>query len=458
MARRHSKKKTATPAPAPIEKKMRQHKQQHQQQQQQPATAAEKKSESQTTTWSRIKHFSNDVIAPFFLVFFTPAIQILAHLGNPAAPFQWDRLLGNSFSWTAVAVFFLWSLFFLLIPSRTFVGPPSPMGYKPEYADNGMLYYTATLFTYLGLHVIYPDLSLDIYDNMAYILGSLNIFALTLCTVLLFMGRNRPQTSEVLPRSPMLFEFYRGMELHPRLLGVDVKQWTNCRVGMMIWQIFIVAFLIAGGRQGISPGHVTNVLLQTIYIAKFFWWETGYFNTLDITLDRAGYYICWGCLVWVPAFYTYSSYYLVANRSHFSAQGAFVIGLLGLLGVVVNYWVDYEKQLFRETDGKCRLWGKPAKFLPTVDKKTKKPSTKLMLSGFWGVARHLNYTFELMAALMWCFPGYGHGIWPFLYFFFLIVLLVHRCYRDEDKCMDKYGPAWVEYCKRVPYRMIPYVF
>jgi hypothetical protein len=53
---------------------------------------------------------------------------------------------------------------------------------------------------YLGLHVIYPDLSLDIYDNMAYILGSLNIFALTLCTVLLFMGRNRPQTSEVLPR------------------------------------------------------------------------------------------------------------------------------------------------------------------------------------------------------------------------------------------------------------------
>jgi bisphosphoglycerate-dependent phosphoglycerate mutase len=91
MARRHSKKKTATPAPAPIEKKMRQHKQQQQQQQQQPAIAAEKKSESQTTTWSRIKHFSNDVIAPFFLVFFTPAIQILAHLGNPAAPFQWDR-------------------------------------------------------------------------------------------------------------------------------------------------------------------------------------------------------------------------------------------------------------------------------------------------------------------------------------------------------------------------------
>ncbi len=32
---------------------------------------------------------------------------------------------------------------------------------------------------------------------------------------------------------------------------------------------------------------------------KFFYWETGYFNTIDITMDRAGYYLCWGCLVWV---------------------------------------------------------------------------------------------------------------------------------------------------------------
>lgn len=29
-------------------------------------------------------------------------------------------------------------------------------------------------------------------------------------------------------------------------------------------------------------------------------WETGYLSTIDIMHDRAGYYICWGCLVWVP--------------------------------------------------------------------------------------------------------------------------------------------------------------
>lgn len=120
------------------------------------------------------------------------------------------------------------------------------------------------------------------------------------------------------------------MEVHPRLFGVDVKQWTNCRIGMMAWQLLIVAFLIAGYQQaGVNPGHLTNVFLQTVYIAKFFWWETGYFDTLDITLDRAGYYICWGCLVWVPLFYTYSSNFLVAQPSLFSETTAVVIALLG---------------------------------------------------------------------------------------------------------------------------------
>jgi 7-dehydrocholesterol reductase len=121
------------------------------------------------------------------------------------------------------------------------------------------------------------------------------------------------------------------MEVHPRLLGVDVKQWTNCRVGMMAWQILIVAFLMAAYKQTgtLSAGHATNVVLQSIYIAKFFWWETGYFTTLDITLDRAGYYICWGCLVWVPGFYTYSSFYLVAQPSFFDGSTALVVALLG---------------------------------------------------------------------------------------------------------------------------------
>ncbi len=53
------------------------------------------------------------------------------------------------------------------------------------------------------------------------------------------------------------------------------------------------------------------VVLTNIYVFKFFLWETGYFCTMDIAHDRAGFYICWGCLVWVPSVYTSPALHLV---------------------------------------------------------------------------------------------------------------------------------------------------
>lgn len=40
-----------------------------------------------------------------------------------------------------------------------------------------------------------------------------------------------------------------------------------------------------------------SVTLQLTYITKFYHWEMGYMNSMDIQHDRAGFYLCWGCLV-----------------------------------------------------------------------------------------------------------------------------------------------------------------
>lgn len=66
--------------------------------------------------------------------------------------------------------------------------------------------------------------------------------------------------------------------------------------------------------------------------------------------------------------------------------------------------------------------------------------------------------FELAVAFSWSLPGVHHGLAPFAYVIFLSVLLVHRTYRDEEKCKAKYGKGWEDYCAVVPYKMIPYVF
>ncbi len=80
-------------------------------------------------------------------------------------------------------------------------------------------------------------------------------------------------------------------------------------------------------------------------------------------------------------------------------------------------------------------------------------------AGWWGLARHFHYLPELAAAFFWCLPAGGGRALPFFYFFpFLTLLLLDRAFRDDARCAAKYGAAWVQYCKAVPYRMIPYVF
>ena len=69
---------------------------------------------------------------------------------------------------------------------------------------------------------------------------------------------------------------------------------------MMAWPILVSVFcLVDIEKNGFHYGPIVHALLINVYLAKFFYWETGYFNTLDITMDRAGYYLCWGCLCWV---------------------------------------------------------------------------------------------------------------------------------------------------------------
>ncbi|KAK7069220.1 7-dehydrocholesterol reductase [Halocaridina rubra] len=403
-------------------------------------------------------HIRYHIGPPFLMVSTTAGVQFLSVFGGNDT-LSWS-LVGDAHSWIVVGVMALWALLSLWVPGKEFLGPTSQFGYTPSYKANGFQFFIVSLAVFLVLLFIRPVTALELTERMPQILASCNIFAFILCIYLLVLGKVAPQTGEVVEAKPFVYEFYRGMEIHPRILGVDVKQFTNCRFGLMAWELLVVNFFVAGWiKHGFSLAHLVCALLQTIYLGKFYWWETGYFNTLDITLDRAGYYICWGCLVFVPAFYTYSSYYLVANQPLVSSTAAIAIFILGVASIFLNYRVDWEKEYFRAHDGKCILWGKPATYIQASYKSvTGTKTSKLLTSGFWGTARHLNYFFEILAAFSWCLPGLGHGIWPFLYAIFLTVLLIHRVFRDEEKCKVKYGNTWDIYCQAVPYRMIPGIF
>jgi protein-S-isoprenylcysteine O-methyltransferase Ste14 len=44
---------------------------------------------------------------------------------------------------------------------------------------------------------------------------------------------------------------------------------------------------------------------------------------------------------------------------------------------------------------------------------------------------------------------------PYFYVLYLAVLLIHRAWRDDQRCATKYGADWDAYRARVPYRVVP---
>jgi hypothetical protein len=54
--------------------------------------------------------------------------------------------------------------------------------------------------------------------------------------------------------------------------------------------------------------------------------------------------------------------------------------------------------------------------------------------------------------------GYPAVVGPWLYPLYYVALLVPRERADDRRCADKYGELWQEYCRRVPWRIVPWVY
>lgn len=371
---------------------------------------------------------------------------------------------GSAIAWKIIGIFSVAQLVMMrVLPGKKYCGPLTPMGNTPEYTDNGLLAYIISLLAFFGLSYGAGLFNAGIvYDHFGEILGAMNISALLFCLVLYFKGRFKPSSSDNGVSGNPVFDYYWGTELYPRILGWDVKMFTNCRFGMIGWSLIVLSFAAAQyERDGfLAPAIAVSAGLQAIYLFKFFLWEAGYMRSMDIIVDRAGFYIVWGCLVWVPAFYTTHTLYMVDHSSFLSWGMAAVVFVLGLLAIWINYQADLQRQRVRATDGECTVWGKKPELIRasyTTDTGEKKESL-LLVSGWWGVSRHFHYVPELTVAFLWCLPSGFHSILPYSYFIFLCILLTHRSIRDDKKCEAKYGEYWDEYRKRVPYKIVPGVF
>lgn len=210
-------------------------------------------------------------------------------------------------------------------------------------------------------------------------------------------------------------------------------------------------------QQYIEPSLVLITILQTIYVIDFFVNESWYLQTIDIAHDHYGFYLAWGCFCFLPTTYTIQGQYLGQYpKSASTAYLAFFFAL-GLAGYVLFRSVNHQKDKLRRSDGKCTIWGKPAEYIVASFKTSdgKQHKSLLLCSGWWGWSRHANYVGDLFLSFSTCALVGSTRAVVWVYAIWMTMLLIHRCIRDEKRCSVKYGAAWTEYCRRVPWRFIP---
>jgi len=423
-----------------------------------------------------------NVLGPLFLMATTPSFSIVfyhvcTHMeGNFLAfaklcldhglftilydiwPTPWDKQ-----TWKLIGYFAAFQLALMrLVPGKRFVATTTPTGHRPVYKANGTASYLLTLGTLLYLAFTGVFDPAVVYDKFGNILSSMNVFALCFCFILMIKGYVAPSTADSGTNGSWIQDFYWGTELYPRILGWDVKVFTNCRMGMMFWAVGIVCYCFKNAQLNggtVQYGMLASVAIQLVYITKFFHWEMGYMCSMDIQHDRAGYYICWGCLVWVPAVYTSQAFYLTSNAPDISALAALAIFAAGVTCVYINYDSDRQRYVFRQSNGNCKIWGKSPPNMIVAKYKTTTGETRtslLLVDGWWKISRHFHYVPEILASFFWSVSALNTGfVGPYFYTIFLTILLTDRAFRDDDRCKSKYGEYWTEYCRQVPYKIVP---
>ena len=79
----------------------------------------------------------------------------------------------------------------------------------------------------------------------------------------------------------------------------------------------------------------------------------------------------------------------------------------------------------------------------------------ILADGWYGPARKVHYSCDMFFALSWGLITGFNSPFPWFYPVFFSVMIAHRAMRDIHKCRTKYGEAWKQYEKEVPYLFIP---
>lgn len=359
------------------------------------------------------------------------------------------------FSWQACTVFLGWMSFqaalHLLLPGKNVKGTHLANGLQLDYKLNGLFNFwvTMALVGYFGFYTRSLNLSWA-YDNYLPLMTASILFSLILSVYLYLRSFAKDALLAAGGKTGyVVYDFFIGRELNPRIGRFDLKEFCELYPGLIGW---VTLNLAMAHKQlqltgSVSTAMVLVCMFQGIYVWDALHHEPAILTTMDITTDGFGFMLAFGDLAWVPFTYSLQARILVDHSPSLSIPIVALLVLIKLAGYAAFRGSNSQKDLFRRDPTH-----------PSVAHLESMPTergTKLIVSGWWGIARHINYLGDWIMGWAWCLPAGIGSIVPYFYVIYFGALLVHRDLRDDAACRVKYGKDWEKYCKRVPYRLIP---
>lgn len=356
-------------------------------------------------------------------------------------------------------IVFSWVLF-IIVPGKFEIGPINNSGKRYQYKLNSLscLLLEMIIQGLLAFTGIVPLETMSKYFHRVILVSIFFGWALTLLVYV--KGKYFPTfiNNESFGRNDFVEDFYSGIELVPRFTAnspYDLKLFSIGHIGMIIWQLLNISHAAYGWNRG-SIDALVVCLMQSIYIFDWAIHERWYLYTVDIQHDRLGYYLTYGAFSWMPTIYTAYGYYASHLKLGNSYLRLFIVVFIYLFGYWLMRTSNNQKEGFRKNHEKL-IWGKKPLYM-IANYKTQDGATrqnKLLLSGFWGWARHFNYIGDLLLCLSLSILCGFDCLGASIYSFQLTGILLTRAVRDDARCQLKYGDDWKEYKKKNPYLLIP---
>lgn len=255
------------------------------------------------------------------------------------------------------------------------------------------------------------------------------------------------------PVKNVFADFYLGRLENPQALGgkVDAKMWLYL-IGATMLELNLLSSVAAhleAHRDDPSPGVLLSAALFTFFLVEYLNFEEVHLYTYDFMAERVGFKLGWGCLTFYPFFYgvgLWSQAEKPNPHTHPALLALFAV--MFFTGWAFARGANLQKFHFKR-DPTRRFLGIAPEAL----------EGRVLVNGFWGLSRHINYLGELlMASGITLALGSALSWEPWLYPLYYVALLVPRQLDDDKRCAAKYGPLWHDYVKRVPYKIIPFVY